>query len=189
MLKDNLEKLLIISIIFNLIFGGVLFKKNWDNKKQTELTFYNYCRSISYVYEDLDYKLFKSAAADLNNKEYVRTTISNCTERFSHISKMMRELVEKDKRIDKITGIDMNYPVTTYLWSLSDKVNKNKALDEKDITTLKEIIAKGKQFYSFVDSAPNYNSKYDPETPLDKIAKMNNEINKLCEDSKNLNKK
>jgi len=184
MSKETLLKLLVVSIIFNLIFGGTLLKKTWDNKKQTEETFYSYCRSISYVYDDLDNKFFKSAAANLNDKEYVRTTVSECNERFFHNSKMMRELGKKDKRIDKIAGIDMNSPVTRYLWSLSDKINKDKALDEKDISTLKEIIAKGKQLYSFVDSAPNYNSKYGDDHPLIKIDNLYKEIEKLCEEGK-----
>jgi len=97
---------------------------------------------------------------------------------------MIRELGKEDKRIDKIASIDMNSPIITYLWDLSDKVNKNTPLDEKDISTLKQIIEKGKHFYSFLDSAPNYNSKYDPERPLDKIDKLIKEINKLCEDEK-----
>lgn len=184
MSKEKLPGILIFSIILNLIFGGMLINNTYRTKKQSETNFYNCCRSISYVYDDLDYKLFKSSEANLKNSDYIHEAVSDCNSKLLNIDKMITELSKENKKISTAANGNMTYPINSYLWSLTDKVKENKALTEKDIANLKEIITKGKQFYSFVDSAPNYNSKYDPETPMDKIAKLNKEITKLCEDGK-----
>jgi len=184
MSKGNLSIILILSLILNLTLGGMLLQKTRNFNKQSELAFYGCCRSTSYVYEDLDNKLFKGAATNLNDSEYVKAVLSECYERFSEIGLITIGLSGKDKRIAKIGNGDPNYSMASYLSYLTEKVNKNKTLDEKDISTLKNIIAKGKLLYSFEDSGPNYNSKYGDEHPLVKIDNLYKEINKLCEAGK-----
>ena len=177
MAKETLTKLLVVSIIFNLILGGTVLKKSRDFNKQTEITLYNYCRDTYYVYSDLDDKLFKSD--ELTNSEYVQNSLGEAAVRLRTAGDNASKLKIQDKNLSKIIDEGKLSSASDYFSLLSLKLDKNKKLEEKDITNLKEVIKYGKLFGTYAESGPNYNKKFDSEHPFTKIAKLYEDIYKI----------
>jgi len=179
MVRENLSKFLLVSIIFNLILGATLVKKTEEFNRQTELTLYNYCRDTYYVYSDLDSKLFKNGSDVLNNSEYINNALSEAADRLITVKENIISLNIKDKRITKVIEEDKLSSTSLYILYLNRKLDKEKKLEEKDISNLKQIIDKGKLFGTYAESGPNYNKKFNPEHPLTKIANLYGELDQI----------
>lgn len=187
-MKKVISLILCVSIILNIILGYKLYAKNSAGKNykksetQNESTFYNYCKEIYFIFEDLRYAIPKDKNINQSNNKNIKQSISKSAERFMYINHMMMELSDSDNHIKEISFLGDSYLISDYLESLMEAVNENITLDDEDISILNRIIDKGQDFGIYADSGKNYKKELDPEhPPLDQVKKLYQDIGSLCQ--------
>lgn len=181
-LKKVLVFILSISIVLKIILGYKMYTIKNRLDTQNEVAFYNYCKNIGCIFEDLDQEIFKTENKNQMNSEYMKQSISKNVKRFVDVERTISKLSKSDNRIKKISSEYNFYLIDDYFISLAMIVEENIPLNNEDISILHEVIDKGKTFGIYGYSSENYKKELDPEhPPLDKIAKLYQDIGRLCD--------
>lgn len=188
-MKKVIILILSISILMNIILGYRVYStQNKVNKVYTEvenaneLSLYNCCSCLYFVFEDLNDEIFLKNNINQINTEYMQQIISKEVHRLISIQHMIIRLTYDD-HIDKKIHSDDIFVVGEYFGSLSGAIKHNVILDNEDISILHQILDEGKMFGLYGESSRNYKKELDPEhPPLDKIGKLYEDLGKLCKE-------
>lgn len=180
--------LIVILIISNIVLGYNLYttKKNYKNEKQlaenaNQLAFYNYCNSLSFIFNDLNDEIFKAGKQNEINSQYMKKSIVKNIDRFVSVEQAILQLSRSDAQIYKVYSEGKFDLISIYFMTLGEVCMTNNPLDNEDINILHQILDKTKMLSVYGESSKNYKEELDPEHhPLDKITALYQDMGGLC---------